>query len=66
MKIDLSGNRRTFFKQTAIFGWLGVLFFAARPSLTKPKSPQPTPAPSGRGYLLTEHVKKYYATARSS
>ena len=66
MKMDLSGNRRTFFKQAALFGWLGVLLFQGRPAVAEPKRTAPEPAPSGRGYRLTEHVKKYYETLRSS
>jgi hypothetical protein len=63
MNIENSGNRRTFFKQAALFGWLGVLLVAGRPAVAKPKQSLPKPEPSGQGYRLTEHVKKYYETA---
>lgn len=66
MKMDLSGNRRTFFKQAALFGWLGVLLFQGRRTVAETKSIVPEPAPSGRGYRLTDHVKKYYETLRAS
>ncbi len=65
MNGELFGNRRTFFKQAALFGWLGVLLVAGRPAIATPKKSLPEPEPSGQGYRLTEHVKKYYETARS-
>ena len=65
MKMELSGNRRTFFKRAALFGWLAVLFTAGRPAVVKPKKSLSEPEPSGQGYRLTEHVKKYYETART-
>jgi hypothetical protein len=65
MKNELSGDRRTFFKQAALFGWLGILLVAGRPAAAKPKQAVPAPEPSGQGYRLTEHVKRYYETARS-
>jgi hypothetical protein len=65
MKIDLSGNRRTFLKQAALFGSLGILLLTGRRAVAKPKSPLPEPATSGQGYRLTDHVKKYYETARA-
>lgn len=65
MEREIIGTRRTFFKQAALFGWLGVLLVAGRPAVAKPKKPLPEPEPSGRGYRLTEQVKKYYETARA-
>jgi hypothetical protein len=65
MNIELSSDRRTFFKQAALFGWLGVLLVAGKPAVAKPKNPLPEPEPSGQGYRLTEHVKKYYESART-
>jgi len=65
MKMELSGNRRTFFKHAALFGWLGVLLAMGRPAVAKTKKSSPEPEPSGQGYRLTEHVKKYYETART-
>ena len=65
MKMELSGNRRTFFKQAALFGGLGVLLAMGRPAVAKPKQSLPEPEPSGQGYRLTEHIKKYYETART-
>jgi hypothetical protein len=66
MSIELSGNRRTFLKQAAIFGWLGVLAVTGGPAADEPKKALPAPAPHGRNYQLTEHVLKYYETARAS
>jgi hypothetical protein len=65
MKMELSGNRRTFFKHAALFGWFGVLLAMGRPAVAKPKQSLPEPELSGQGYRLTEHIKKYYETARS-
>jgi hypothetical protein len=65
MNIELSSDRRTFFKHAALFGCLSILFAAGRPAEAKPKSSLPEPEPSGQGYRLTEHVRKYYETARS-
>ncbi len=66
MDIEHSSDRRTFFKQAALFGWLGVLLVADRPAAAKPKQALlPEREPSGQGYRLTEHVKKYYETART-
>jgi len=65
MKMELSGNRRTFFKHAALFGWLAVLLAVVRPAVARPKQSLPEPEPSGQGYRLTEHIKKYYETART-
>ena len=65
MKMKLSSDRRTFFKHAALFGWLAVLFTVGRPAVAKPKKSLSEPEPSGQGYRLTEHVKKYYETART-
>jgi len=66
MKREIIGNRRTFIKSAAIFGGLAVLLgFGSKPGALKPKGPLPKPEPSGRGYRLTEQVKKYYETART-
>lgn len=65
MKQEIIGDRRTFFKQAALFGWLGVLLVAGRPAMANPQKALPLPEPSGQGYRLTEHVKKYYETARA-
>lgn len=64
MNIDLSGNRRTFLKRAALFGWLGVLLVSGRPAAAGPKKELPAPSPASQGYRLTEHVKRYYETAR--
>jgi hypothetical protein len=64
MKADFSGNRRTFLKRAAVLGGLTFLLGAQRPADAKPKQPPSQPEPSGKGYRETEHVKKYYETAR--
>jgi hypothetical protein len=64
MKIEFSGNRRTFLKGAAIFGGLAMLLGRNRPAAAKPGQPPPDKETSSQGYRLTEHVKKYYETAR--
>ena len=63
MKSEFSGNRRTFLKGAAIFGGLALLLGLDRPAAAKPK-PSPPQQQEPKGYRLTEHVKKYYETAR--
>jgi hypothetical protein len=65
MQMHLISNRRTFLKHAALFGWFGVLLVTRTPAVVKPKQPLPEPEPSGQGYRLTDHVRKYYETARS-
>ena len=57
-------KRRQFLKKTTIFGGLTALLSIVRPAAARPKEPRRQPEPSGQGYQLTEHVKKYYETAR--
>lgn len=66
MKFERSGNRRTFLKRAALFGGWGILFGWGRPAAAGQQRPLPKPAPSGRGYRLTDHIRKYYETARSA
>ena len=61
---NLSTSRRTFIKHAAIFGGSALGFFLGRPAAAEPKQPLPEKSPSGRGYRLTEHIKRYYETAR--
>ena len=60
----LSGSRRAFIKYTAIFGGSALALFLGRPATAKPKQPLSEKAPTDRGYRLTEHIKRYYETAR--
>ncbi len=64
MNIESIVGRRKFLKGAAFLGgmaaWLGI----ARPGFAKPKKLPSQPENSSRGYRLTEHVKKYYETAR--
>jgi hypothetical protein len=66
MKMELSTTRRTFIKGAAIFGGLSLLtgIGAKSPAAGKQTPPDSQPMKS-EGYRLTEHVKKYYETARS-
>ena len=63
MQWELSGNRRMFLKGAAIIGGLALLLGRGRPAAAKPVQSPPQQEPS-KGYRLTEHVKKYYETAR--
>jgi len=57
-------GRRKFLKRATILGGLTALLGIVRPAAASPKKPQHQPEHSGQGYRLTEHVKKYYQTAR--
>jgi len=57
-------RRRQFLKRATIFGGLAALLGVVRPAAAGAKEPRRLPEPSGRGYRLTEQVKKYYETAR--
>jgi hypothetical protein len=52
-----------FLKGAAIIGGLALLLGRDRPAAAKPVQSPPQQEPS-KGYRLTEHVKKYYETAR--
>jgi hypothetical protein len=64
MKMDSMVNRRTFLKGTAIFGGFAALLGIARPAGSKPAQPPPQTVRPSQGYRLTEHIRKYYQTAR--
>jgi hypothetical protein len=64
MKVELTSSRRTFMKSAAIFSGLAALFGIVKPARAKPKEPSPEREQPSQGYRLTEHVKKYYETAR--
>ena len=63
MQWELFGNRRMFLKGAAIIGGLVLLLGRDRPAAAKPEPSPPQQEPS-KGYQLTEHVKRYYETAR--
>jgi hypothetical protein len=64
MDRELAGTRRTFVKGAALLAGLTALFGITGPGLAKPPQPVKKPEPSGQGYRMTEHIKKYYETAR--
>ena len=64
MKIEYARNRRTFIKSALLFCGSALLLALGRPAVVKPKQPLPQPEPSSQGYRLTEHIKRYYETAR--
>jgi hypothetical protein len=64
MNIGLAIGRRKFLKGATILGGLTALLGIPRAAAAKLPKPPRQPEISGRGYRLTEHVKKYYETAR--
>ena len=64
MKKESIIGRRKFLKGAAILSGLAALFGMAKPTAVGPKEPLPPPEQTSQGYRLTEHVKKYYETAR--
>jgi|PlaIllAssembly_1097288.scaffolds.fasta_scaffold2861977_2 hypothetical protein len=66
MKTELPCNRRTFIKHAAIFGGIAALLCLRRPAEAgrAQATPVPPAEPTAAGYRLTEHVKRYYETAR--
>jgi hypothetical protein len=67
MKLEFSGTRRTFIKGAAIFSGLSLLLgMGGKYRAGKKEASSDLPSTQSRqGYQLTEHVKKYYETARS-
>lgn len=62
-KVD--GERRGFLRAAAGAGVLGTLAAAgATQAGTVPAPTAPAPEPKQSGYHETEHIRKYYATAR--
>jgi hypothetical protein len=64
MKIDSIINRRTFIKSAAIFSGLTAMLGIVKPTASRPKDPLPQPVQDSQGYRLTDHIRKYYDTAR--
>ncbi len=64
MKIESIIGRRKFLKGTAIFSGLAVLLGVIKPATAGIREAERQPEQPGQGYRLTEHVKKYYETAR--
>ena len=64
MDFEFVTERRKFLKIATIFGGLAALVGIVRPAGAGPRQPQPQSKQSSQGYRLTEHVKKYYETAR--
>ncbi|MCC6069539.1 formate dehydrogenase [Massilia sp. GCM10020059] len=59
-------SRRSFLKAARGAGALGVLAAAAAGGAAE-AAPAPEPAaaaPQAKGYRVTEHIQKYYSTAR--
>jgi hypothetical protein len=52
-----------FLRGAAIIGGLALLLGRDRPAAARPEPSPPQQEPS-KGYQVTEHVKRYYETAR--
>ncbi len=63
MKMETTCDRRKFIKSAAIASGLAALLGRLRPTTAKTKQPLPQEEP-GKGYRLTDHIRKYYETAR--
>jgi hypothetical protein len=64
MKMETTCDRRKFIKGAAIASGLAAFLGLIRPASAK-ETKQPLPQEeSNKGYRLTEHIKKYYETAR--
>ena len=65
MKTEFTSSRRAFIKNAAIFtGLAAFLGRGSRSAAAMPSKPLEQKIESSQGYRLTEHVKKYYETAR--
>ena len=65
MNKEFTRSRRAFIKNAAIFTGLAALLGRGdRPAAATPLKPRENNREESRGYRLTEHVKKYYETAR--
>ena len=63
MKTETTCDRRKFIKSAVIASGLAALLGRVRPAAAKKVQPLPQEE-SSKGYRLTEHIKKYYETAR--
>ncbi|HET6460961.1 MAG TPA: hypothetical protein VFG29_09255 [Syntrophales bacterium] len=64
MKTEFTGSRRAFIKGLAILGGFTALLGWGRTTAATPGKPLEQNTEPSQGYRLTEHVKKYYETAR--
>ena len=65
MKREFAGSRRAFIKNAALFAGLAALLGRGdRTAAAAPIKPRENKNQESQGYRLTEHVKKYYHTAR--
>lgn len=65
MKTNYSSDRRTFIKRAALFGGSALALALGVPKTARTATTSaPEPKAKDQGYRLTEHVKKYYETAR--
>ena len=65
MKVKFSDNRRTFLKTAVLLGGTTVGLALAKKAAAEQGQPLGQQEKPGRGYHVTEHISKYYKTARS-
>ncbi len=64
MKTESTMERRKFLKGAALASGLAALLGMIKPASARSPKPAPQSDGTGQGYRLTEHVKRYYETAR--
>ena len=64
MNTESTMERRKFLKGAALFSGIAALFGMIKPASARPPKAEPQSEGTGQGYRLTEHVKRYYETAR--
>jgi hypothetical protein len=64
MEKRFESSRRTFLKSAAFLGGVAALLGLTKRVSSEPVQAKPLEDKSDQGYQLTEHVKRYYETAR--
>lgn len=57
-------SRRAFFRGAGALGVMAAAASGAAAATPQPEPAQALDAPQAKGYRLTEHIQKYYSTAR--
>jgi hypothetical protein len=64
MKTEFSDKRRTFLKMATLVGGAAAGLCIAKKSGARQEQPIQEQEKPGQGYRLTEHISKYYKTAK--
>ena len=65
MAVNYSDERRSLLKTVVLLGGAAASVPLAKITMASVKPPQLEPEKSAQGYRETEHISKYYQTARS-